>query len=99
MSRDRKNKPKRRGGGEKNIGGHDMDDQWTLKDLIDFAGANEMLKRYNPATLHDALREPRNFIHPMKEIRGGELVDEHTAQVSLNMVRGALAELVTLPEP
>jgi hypothetical protein len=99
MDAARLNKPTRRGGVVKDIQARGWEDQWTLKELIDFACANNLLRQYNADTLHNTLREPRNLIHPMKEIRREQWVNEHSAQVSLNMVRSALAELGQLPDP
>jgi hypothetical protein len=88
-----------RGGTVKDIRSTNIQDQWSLKELIDFAHENGLLKHYAASTLHDTLREPRNLIHPMKEIRRAQYVSEETASVSLCVVRAALAELAQRPDP
>jgi len=77
----------------------DLREQWTLQELIEFACANGLVNSYNAPALHDTLRDPRNFIHPMKEIRSGQTIDEHIAKVSLAMIQAIVAEIGRLPDP
>src|SRR5437899_5966906 len=44
-------------------------DEWTLENLIDIAGDIGLLPKDPANTIHQVLRDYRNFVHPKKEIR------------------------------
>lgn len=97
MDPQRKGAPKRKRS-PKDITKTDLDNQWTLQELVHFACANDIIKKYREDTISDVLRTPRNLIHPMKEVREKGRVDEGAASVSLTMLKDLLAELAARPE-
>lgn len=94
-------KKKKPGAGKvpKPINSNTLEDQWVLKELINFACANNLVKSYNADAIHNVLRDPRNMIHPMKEIRLGQSIDQNKSGTSLNMVKAIIAEFAVLPDP
>jgi hypothetical protein len=63
---------------------------WTLSEFIDVAHDCNYIgldvKKYS-----HGLREFRNFIHPFQQLSTGFKPDEHTAKISLQVLKAALA--------
>lgn len=66
--------------------------EWTLAEFIDVAcECNKIgldIKKFS-----HALRDFRNFIHPYQQLSTGFNPDEHTARISMQVLRAALASL------
>jgi len=82
----------------KDITKSDLENQWTLRDLVFFYCENGLIRKYKESSITDVLRAPRNLIHPMKEFREKARVDEGAASVSLAMLLDLLSEISSLPE-
>lgn len=65
---------------------------WSLGNLIDCATELHALsldvKRFG-----HALREFRNYVHPYQQISSGFQPDEHTARISIQVLKAAIADL------
>lgn len=82
---------------KKDIRRTDLANQWTLDDLIKFAVTNGVVKGYTTQHIRDAVQQPRNLIHPRKEIRSGVTVDRGRAGVSIETLKALLDEIGQLP--
>lgn len=58
-------------------------DDWTLEKLIDVALDINMLPKDPANTIHQVLRDYRNFVHPKKEIRAAHACTEAEAMLSI----------------
>jgi hypothetical protein len=58
-------------------------DKWRLENLIDIAVEIGTLKRDPADTIHQVLRDYRNFVHPKKEIRSAHACTEAEAMLAL----------------
>lgn len=94
----RKGVPRKKGGIIKDIRSTAEEEKWTLNDLIDFACMNRILD-IGAEMLHEAIREPRNLIHPMVELRKDAAVDKNTANVCMAVLKQALDKLTAVPDP
>lgn len=97
MDPNKKGIPKHRDGSPKDIGSIEKEEQWKLEELINFAGHNGILD--NPDLYHQAVRDPRNLIHPMAELRGNDTVDKETANACLKVLLLALKKISEKPDP
>lgn len=66
--------------------------EWTLAQLIDAATVLGRLsldvKKYG-----HTLREFRNYVHPYQQMSSGFMPDEHTARITLQVLKAAIADL------
>lgn len=58
-------------------------DEWKLVNLIDVAVNIGRLPKDPADTIHQALRDYRNFVHPMKEIRAAHDLSEAEAMLAI----------------
>ncbi len=58
-------------------------DNWRLEKLIDIAVEINLLPKDPANTIHQVLRDYRNFVHPKKEIRAAHACTEAEAMLSL----------------
>jgi hypothetical protein len=61
--------PKKKGGATKDITNDTLEDQWTLKDLIDASVDLGVVPQGHANAIHQVLRDYRNFVHPKKEVK------------------------------
>lgn len=66
--------------------------KWTLAQLIDTAYDVKIIKLDVKKHSHE-LRDFRNYIHPNEQLISGFSPDEHTAMISLQVMRAALASI------
>lgn len=66
---------------------------WTLEAVIDAALHLNILRREEGAVIHQTLRDYRNFIHPMKEIRARQEVGENEAGLAVNALNTVIDHL------
>ncbi len=65
---------------------------WTLKDLIDVAHEIKLIK-IDVKKYSDCLRDFRNYIHPFLQREFCFKPDQHTADISLQVLKAAIADL------
>lgn len=58
-------------------------EEWTLFNLIDIAVDVNLLQKDPADTIHQVLRDYRNFVHPKKEIRSAHACTEAEGMLSL----------------
>jgi hypothetical protein len=58
-------------------------DDWRLQDLIDIAVDIKLLPKDPANTIHQVLRDYRNFVHPKKEIRSAHACTEAEAMLAV----------------
>jgi hypothetical protein len=80
--------PTKRGGVVRDILSDRSADKWELFHLIDVADHLQMLPEGGKATVHQVLREYRNFVHPRKEIRDGHACREPQAMMAVGALDG-----------
>jgi len=68
--------------------------EWTLSNLIDTTHELELLKEDVKRFSH-ALRDFRNYIHPLQQISTGFFPDKHTAEICWQVLRAAIFQLST----
>jgi hypothetical protein len=66
---------------------------WTLEALIDAAAGIGCLRAEDTRIIHQTLREYRNFIHPMKEIRLGQAAGENEAALAVHALNAIIDHL------
>ena len=66
--------------------------EWTLSDFIDVA-CNIKLLSLDVKKFSHALREFRNYIHPYEQMTSGFNPDKHTAEICLQVLKAAIADL------
>ncbi len=81
------------GGGPKNINSTAKEDGWMLGDLIRFCGETSILEKTDIDHLNRALRDPRDLIHPMAELRNQTTVSPDQAALSYHALRVVLDRL------
>jgi hypothetical protein len=57
--------------------------RWTLENLINIAVDIKMLPTETANTIHQVLRDYRNFVHPKKEVRSLNPCGESEAMLSV----------------
>lgn len=88
----------------KDITKDDIENQWTLEQLIEFFCENKLLDPKPETwktTLHNFIRRYRNLVHPMAELRkqaNQQVSEEAARQCHANLV-AVLAILEKLPTP
>lgn len=80
--------PRKRGGVVKDLTTDTAEDEWKLYDLINVAVDLGFLRADDAATIHQALREYRNYVHPRKEIKEAQPCSEAEAMQSLGALEG-----------
>jgi hypothetical protein len=70
-------------------------DEWTLENLIDIAVDINLLPKDPANTIHQVLRDYRNFVHPKKEIRAAHACTEAEAMLAV----GALNSVCNYLDP
>ena len=85
--------PKRKGGVPKDIKSTAEEDGWKLAELIKFAAANGLLHPQDEDHLGRVLRDPRNLIHPMAELRGDSVISGDQAAAAYHSLRVVLGKL------
>jgi hypothetical protein len=58
-------------------------DDWKLETLIDIAVDIKLLPKDPATTIHQVLRDYRNFVHPKKEIRAAHACGEAEAMMAV----------------
>lgn len=66
--------------------------EWTLNDLINTAHETNFLK-LDVKNYSMVLRNFRNYIHPFEQLRSKFNPDKHTAQISFQVLKAAIADL------
>jgi len=67
-------------------------DQWTLANFIDVAHDVGVLKLDVKKFSH-SVRDFRNYIHPYAQMAGNFAPDKHTAQICLQVLKAAIADI------
>jgi hypothetical protein len=70
--------------------------EWSLSNLIDTAHELGVLKEDVRKFSH-ALRDFRNYIHPLQQVNSGFNPDKHTAGICWQVLRAAIHQLNTYP--
>jgi hypothetical protein len=66
--------------------------QWTLESLIEVAEDMGIITR-GATQLSHTLRDYRNLVHPIKEIRSGYKVQKEEAEIAVNMLRIVMRDM------
>jgi hypothetical protein len=85
--------PRKRSGAVRDITKDDREEQWTLADLINVAVALNLLQQEHSDTIHQSLREYRNYVHPKKEQRTGFPCTDAEAMQALGALKGVCNHL------
>jgi hypothetical protein len=73
--------------------------RWTLEALIDVAVGINLLRSQDEKIVHQTLRDFRNFIHPMKEIRTLQSAGANEAGLALNALNAIIDHLESNFQP
>ena len=68
--------------------------EWSLANLIDTAHELGILKEDVRKFSH-ALRDFRNYIHPLQQVGSGFHPDEHTAKICWHVLKAAIFQMST----
>ena len=66
--------------------------EWRLSELIDVA-AELRLIQHDTQQFSQSLRDFRNYIHPLEQLKSGFNPRDHTADICLQVLRAAITEL------
>jgi len=77
---------------KKSDGSVKMFNEWTLKDFIDVSYECRFIKKDTKEFSH-SLRNFRNHIHPYQQMGESFFPDNHTAGISLQVLKAAIADL------
>jgi hypothetical protein len=84
----------------RNIDSNDYNDQWSFKKLIDFVCDNKILNSDKwREQLHQAIRQPRNLVHPTVELTKVYGITQESAAKSLAVLMDVLNDLSASPLP
>jgi hypothetical protein len=85
--------PKKRAGAVKDLASDTAEDEWKLVNLIDVSVALDILRSEDADTIHQSLRDYRNYVHPRKELRAARALTEAEAMQALGALDGVCNHL------